>query len=470
MAKPHLPHPSRPPRPSQPRSRTALPPSPASSPLSRRSLLRAGFAVGFGAVAAPALSACSGFSTSGGGDDGKLIFLSTQFKPVEEGERFRRILTKAGQAQYIPEDPGPFGARLQAELTTKKVTVNLVGGLYGELEPYADGGLEDLSDLAAKLAPRGYSEDALQLAKLGTDTTYFIPWMQATYVVAVNKKALEHLPSGADVNKLTYDQFLAWAKEAKAKNGKPVFGLPGGPKSLLHRFFQGYLYPSFTGGQMTTFRNDDAVTMWEYVKELWPNLVPASTNFEYMQEPLASGQVQVAWDHVARLADAPKNAEDDFVMVPAPAGPKGRGYMPVLAGIAIPKGAPRQDEAKKLIENLARPDIQIEVLRQNGFFPAIDTEVPDDLPAGIRLEAAAVTAQQKAEDALLALSPVGLGAREGEVSELYKNTFKSIVLDGEDIRGTLDKAAKQLQEIIDDAKAPCWRPDPDSGGRTCQVG
>jgi multiple sugar transport system substrate-binding protein len=416
------------------------------------------------------LSACGGFGTSGGGG-GKLTFFSTQFIPVEEGQRFRTILTKAGGgAQYVTADPGAFAARLNAELQTKKPTVNMIGGLYGELAQFAPGRLEDLSDVAAKLASARYSKDSLELAKFGTGKTYFIPWMQATYVVAVNKKALEYLPSGADVEKLTYDQFLAWAKAAKSKAGKPVFGIPAGPNSLLHRLFQGYLYPSFTGGQITTFRSDAAVQMWEYVRELWSYLVPASTNYEFMQEPLASGEVQVAWDHVARLVDAPKNAPNDYVMVPAPAGPKGRGYMPVLAGLAIPKGAKRVDESKKLIEALAKPDIQIDVLRQNAFFPTVQADIPPDLPPGIRVEAKAVTAQQEAPDALLSLSPVGLGTKEAEVSALYKNAFKRIVLDKKDIRSTLDGQAKQLQRLLDETKASCWRPDPGAPGSTCQVG
>jgi multiple sugar transport system substrate-binding protein len=415
---------------------------PAHSPsLSRRSLLRAGLTVGAAGAASPLLAACGGFGTSGA-ESGELVFLSTQFNPVEEGERFRAILAKVGKAQYVTAD----------------------------LAPYAPDRLEDLSGLAATLAGRGYSADLLNLAKFGTGRTYFIPWMQATYVLAVHKKALEHLPSGADVDKLTYDQFLAWAKAAKAKNGKPVFGIPAGPKGLLHRLFQGYLYPSFTGGQITTFRSDAAVRMWEYVRELWQYTVPASTNFAFMQEPLASGQVQVAWDHVARLSDAPAHAPGDFVMAPAPAGPKGRGYMPVVAGLAIPKGAKRQDEAKKLIEGLSRPDVQIEVLRKNAFFPAVKAGVPSDLPAGISLEAKAVTAQQQASDALLSLAPVGLGARDAEMGELYKNLFTSIVLDGKDIRRTLDAQAKNVQRILDEAKASCWAPDKGTPGQPCRVG
>jgi multiple sugar transport system substrate-binding protein len=321
--------------------------------------------------------------------------------------------------------------------------------------------------VAARLSGNGYTRDMLELARFGTDRTYFIPWMQATYILAVNKKALEHLPPGADVDNLTYDQFLAWAREAAAKNGRPVFGLPGGPKGLLHRFIQGHLYPSFTGGQITTFRSEDAVRMWEYVRELWPFMVPASTTFEFMQEPLASGQVQVAWDHVARLAGAPAAAPDGFLMVPAPAGPKGRGYMSVLAGLAIPKGAPRQAEGKKLIEALSRPAIQLDVLRENAFFPAVRTPIPRDLPIGVRLQARAVDLQQR--HGLLALPPARLGTQDGEMSAAFRNAFTGIVLDGDDIRATLGKQAKAVQELLDGARAPCWRPDPDSGGRTCRV-
>jgi len=44
--------------------------------------------------------------------------------------------------------------------------------------------------------------------------------------------------------------------------------------------------------------------------------------------------VWIAWDHIARVKDALTTQPDQFVAFPAPAGPKGRGYMPVIAGLA----------------------------------------------------------------------------------------------------------------------------------------
>ncbi len=58
---------------------------------------------------------------------------------------------------------------------------------------------------------------------------------------------------------------------------------------------------------------------------------------------MLTGEVWVAWDHTARLADAFNQQPDDFVAFPAPAGPAGRGFMPVVAGLGIPKTAPDMD-------------------------------------------------------------------------------------------------------------------------------
>jgi len=441
---------------------------------SRRQALRLGLALG---VAGPLASACGGggFSTSGGGGGSdQLKFLSTQFTPVEEAERFRKILSsayKGGSVNYITGDGGQLSTQVRSQVGAGKVELNLIGGLHGDIAPLAaDGQLEDLTDFAKDFSGKGYSDDFIELSKAGTDRTWYIPWAQATYIVAINKKAMQYLPSGADVNKLTYDQFLAWAKAAKQAAGAPQFGLPGGPKGLLHRFLQGYLYPSFTGGQVSKFRSEEAVTMWTYLKELWANCTPASTNFDFMQEPLAAGQVTVAWDHVARLINAPKDKPDDWLMVPAPTGPEGLGYMAVALGMAIPKGAPNQDKTKELIKALSEPNAQLDVLRQNAFFPTVKVDIPSDLPPAVRLEAEAVRAQAEAPDTIVSLPPVGLGAKDGEMSKIFKDSFTAIVLQNADIKATLEAQAKNMQNLLNEAKAACWPPDEGTRGEPCKVG
>jgi multiple sugar transport system substrate-binding protein len=293
--------------------------------------------------------------------------------------------------------------------------------------------------------------------------------MQATYVLAINKKALQHLPQGADVNALSYSQLKAWGASIQRDTNQRRLGFPGGPRGLLHRFFQGHLYPSYTGSAgVVGFKTAEATTMWQEFKDIWAVANPQSTSYEFMQEPLLAEEVWVAWDHTARLINAVKERPEDFLLVPAPAGPKGRGYMPVLAGLGIPKGAPNRPGAEQLIEYLTQAPRQASTLRELAFFPATGAGLPDDLPPGIRAEADAVARQTSASDALPSLLPIGLGAKGGEFNKVYLDAFTRIVLRNEPIQSVLDEQAKVLQGIMDETGAGCWSPDPPSE-RACRV-
>ncbi|GAB2685052.1 extracellular solute-binding protein [Nocardia thraciensis] len=430
--------------------------------LTRRGLLRS---AGLGAAAFTA--ACTGFTTSGAGG---MVFLSTQFRPADEAERFRSLLGRtAPGVGYVTIEESPFAGQVRTQVDAGATKIGLLGGLHGDLAPLADGYLEDLTGLLADLGARGWSADYLRLARLGTERTWYIPWATASYVLAAHAEALAHLPSGADAHALSYDQFLDWAVAARRANGnRPMLGFPAGPKGLLHRFVQGFLLPSFTGGQITTFRSPEAVTAWQYFRELWANCVPSSTGYDFMQDALESGEVRMAWDHVVRLAQAPARDPQDWRMVPAPRGPRGLGYMAVVTGLAVPRHGPDPELAQRTISTLTDPATQIELLRSNGFFPSIDTAIPDDLPPAARLEAEALRRQQRAPDALLSLPPVGLGKREGEVSKVFQDSFRAIVLGGADIRATLDQQARGLQGILDELRVPCWAPDP--AAELCRVG
>jgi multiple sugar transport system substrate-binding protein len=276
------------------------------------------------------------------------------------------------------------------------------------------------------------------------------------------------LPQGVDVNALTYDQLAQWGAAIQKATGQRMIGFPAGPKGLIHRFWQGYLYPAYTGTEVAGFKSPEAVKMWQDFKTLWQSVNPASTNYDFMQEPLRSGEVWIAWDHVARLKDVLNEKPDDFIAVPAPAGPKGRAFMPVLAGLGIPKGAPNRAGAEALIDYMLQPDTQINVLRELAFFPVVDVKLPDDLPKGIQMEADAVAKTTGAKDALPSLIPVGLGTKGGEWNKVYNDTFTRIVLRNEDITKVLQEQAQVMQNILNDTKAPCWPPDEKSAG-VCQV-
>lgn len=394
-----------------------------------------------------------------------MLFWSTQAKPVEETQAMReQVLSGFGDAvDYQASDGGPWLTRLSAELQAGDGTIGVLGGLHGDFTPLADN-LVDLSDVDVG----GGDVAFLEFGKLNTGEQKYIPWMQATYVMAANKKALEHLPEGADVMALTYDQLIEWSKNVADATGGPKFGFPAGPKGLKHRFFQGYLYPSFTDSMVTKFASPEAEAAWEKFKELWQYTNPGSTNFSFMQEQLLSEEVWIAFDHTARLADAFNQKPDDFIAFPAPAGPTGRGFMPVVAGVAVPTTAPDMEASKALVAYMLKPETQIATLKATSFFPVVETELPDDVPPAVKLSGAAIAAMSGADDANPGMLPVGLGDLGGKFNQVYVDTFERIILAGQPVRAVLDDQVNALRKLMDESGAPCWAPDEPSEG-ACPV-
>ena len=421
--------------------------------------------------ASPGATGTAGGTDAGGADAGEVVMISSQLVPTAEQEAMNNVILAdfGGEVSFIGAEPGPFNDQVRAQEEAGEGEISLIGGLDGEFSSFAaDDLLTDLSDVADELADLGINENFLELGRLGTDQQLYIPWMQATYIMAARQEAMEYLPDGADINDLTWEQFTEWGANIEAETGERRLGFPAGEDGLLHRFFQGYALPAFTGGVNTTFASDGAVEMWDWMVETWQYVNPQSTTYGFMQEPLQSGEVWVAWDHTARLIEALNNQPDEIVAFPVPSGPEGKAFMPVVAGLAIPTTAPNVDGAKELIRYLLQPETQATTLAEVSFFPVISGELPGELEPGIQAEQEAVAAQTEADDALPALLPVGLGDQGGAYSQVFRDAFQQIVINGDDPASVVEEQAANLQEVLDAAGAACWAPDPESDG-TCQV-
>lgn len=401
-----------------------------------------------------------------------VIFISTQFNVVEEADRARTIFADFEDgAEFITSEEGPLIDLLRAEGQSGEGTIDAIGALHGTFPTLVtEDLLFDLTDLVADIEAEHDINDAfVELGRMGTtDYQYYVPWMQATYIMAAHVDTLEYLPEGADINALTWEQVVEWAHAVQEGTGEATpLGLP--VAGLFNRFLQGYAFPSFTGGMVTQFRSEAANDMMAFFRDdVWPLVNPESINYDFMNEPLLSGEVLIAWDHVARLKPAFDERPEDFVAFPAPAGPAGRGYMPVVAGLGIPYTSTDPDGAEELIRFILSPETQSAVLAELGFYPVISGVDTSNLSEGVTEQLAAVDATLNAEDAIPALLPVGLGARGGEINEIYRNVFSRIVLQGEDITTVLDEEATTLQALLDETGAACWAPDPASEG-ACQI-
>jgi multiple sugar transport system substrate-binding protein len=446
-------------------------------PLSRRGLFKLGAVVAGGAVGGGLLSACSSASSggaSGSGSGGNLIFLSDQLSTTPETADMRSKILSGFKGSGVSftsfADTTQFTDQVIALAKAGSSGLDLIGGLQGDFVALeAQIQLRDMSDVVSELKDRNFPAAYLDLAKI-KGAYRFVPWITATYLMAANKQALPYLPSGADVNALTYDQLLAWGQALKKAKGQQLIGLPAAPTGLIKRFFQGYLYPSYTGGLNTQFSSAAAVGMWQYFKELWAVTNPQSPTYAMMDEPLLSGEVWVAWDHAVRLFNALQQQPDQFVVFPAPSGPKGLGYEPVLGGLAIPATSKRVTQAKALISYLTEPQVQTTMLNDESWFPPVGANaLPSNLAPGVSAEAKAIDATTAAPDALASQLPIGLGAQSATYDKVFTDTFSAIALNGASIPSTLAAEATTLQSVLQQAGAACWKPDPVSTG-VCQVG
>ncbi len=390
----------------------------------------------------------------------KITWMSTQFKPIEEqewvrGELLPPFVAETGiDVNFVIAEYAEFADRLIAEYQAGKGTIDVVCGLHGDFVSVVD----TLADASAALAgvEGTLASSAVELGQMGGIQAY-IPMMQATYITVVNKKALDYLPAGVDIWSLTYDQLLAWSKVIYEATGEKKLGIPAGPRSLLHRFIHGYLYPSFTGYQVLKFDSPDAVTMWEYMQELWKYVNPAAPTWDAMDTPLLSEDVWIAWDHTARVKAALAERPDDFIAIPSPTGPAGLGFISVLVGLGIPATSPDPEGAAELIKYLTSPEAQVAILQGVGFFPVVQ-EAAGTVPSGaLQILAAGVSAQASSPNAIPALIPGGIS---DEYKKIYRDTFTQIVIQGEeDIAGLLLKNGQALRKLYLDTGAPYPAPD-----------
>ncbi len=390
-----------------------------------------------------------------------IIWSSTQLAPPSESEIVIKEILPPFEEEFgvrvtfIPEQNyATFEDRLVSEAESGNVRVTVAGGLHGDFTLLTER--EYLMNLDGTSLPgRTFIPGLWNLSRTAANEQFFIPWMQATYAMVVNEKAMQYLPSGADVNALTYSELKDWAQNIADNTAmdRPV-GFPAGPSGLYHRLVHGYLYPSFTGKTVANFDTPEAVAMWEFMRdEMWPLVHPSSPTWNFMDTPLLSEDVWIAWDHQARFRPAITDSPADFRVVPSPGADEGRGFIAVAAGLAIMEGAPRPDLGRQLIEYLTRPSVQALLAEKVGFFPVVEEAQPEIEDPAIAKIADGVTKQAGAPDAILATIPGGLGERAGEFSQIYKDVFDRILIAGESITTVLSALDDDLQSLFQDTGA-----------------
>jgi len=401
----------------------------------RRALLFVAFAAGLAA------------STPLAGEP--LLFLSTQARPLQEATTMRQAIL-AGWGRPVSFEPADDRRifMLRAQEAQRRPGHDVVlGGLESDfLSLNRAGLLASVDRILPTLGNRSFQPRFEGRGVFDSRGTYFVPWMQATYLMAASRRSLRYLPAGADLNHLSYEQLRDWAAEMYRQTGRGMIGFPIGPKGLMCRFLEGYLSPSFTGSVSSKFASSEAESMWLYLRSLSRYVAPSSLILNRMDEALLNGEVWVAWDHTARLLGAFRQRPDEFVAFPAPAGPKGRGFIAVLAGLGLPRGLTGPDAAG-LVEYLTRPEVQAQTMERLGFLPVVDVSGCKELSAGSQALVQAAAKQLAAVDGVLSSVPALTGDSARRFDLAYLNAFSQIVLKNHGPLPVLAAQQKVLTEL-----------------------
>ncbi|MGA2479477.1 MAG: ABC transporter substrate-binding protein [Spirochaetia bacterium] len=376
-----------------------------------------------------------------------ILFLSTQLVPLPEAEKMRTAILKnfPQSVDFEPYDQrAVFDEKVIALAGSLGGSV-VLGGLQEDfLRLYRMGALASVEGIVPEVSDRTFLPLMARRGRLGTDTAYFVPWMQATYLMAANKRALRFLPKGADLRHLSYNELLEWAAAMYQSTGKARLGFPVGPNGLMMRFLQGYLYPSFTGSMTDGFSSPQALGMWRYLRELWRYVAPSSLVTNRMDSALLNGEVWVAWDHTARLLQAFNEKPDDFIAFPGPAGPIGRGFISVVAGLGVPRGS-LYASAGSLIGYLTRPPVQVETMESVGFLPVVQTGAATPVSRGVSSLLQAVEEQSSSADAIVSAVPIRAAAAARAFDLAYLVAFSRIVLRDKPAQDVLAEQQKVLR-------------------------
>ena len=328
---------------------------------------------------------------------GSLVFFSTQFVPVEEAEKFRAILQDGG-FDFTGSEEGPLLDLVTAEAQAGKGTVDVVGALHGTFPPLQKvDAMANMADLADDLSANRELDRRLSRDRLaGHRGLPLLRALDAGHLHHGRTQGRLAVPAGRRRHQradLATARRVVQGHLRQDRHG--ALRLPHA--GLFHRFLEGYMWPSFTGGMVSDFQSNEAAAMLEWLRDdLWPYVNPQSINYSFMQEPLLAGEVWVAFDHTARLLDAFNQKPDDSWPSPRRRGQPAWASCRSSSASASPRPRRNPEAAKAAIDYLTTPEVQARILKELGFFPVVSGVDTSDLPAGVAIEAKAVSAQSSA--------------------------------------------------------------------------
>ena len=342
--------------------------------------------------------------------------------------------------QIVDDDTLLDRAKVQKD--TGNVSTDVVIAYCARMSEWVDAGyVIDITDVAAEWKDRTFSK-GIDTMTIFDGKRFFVPIGADVYLLAANKKALDYLPEGADVQDMTWEQVVDWSLAMAKGEGEGKQAVTGVPqKALIYQY--GGVILSY-GGEFPVINSPEALKAWELLAKMQNAYTPTVMTYDSLVEPMKRGEAWLTIAHCANVGDIYNSNPSQFVIAPAPKGPAGIGSVAGTSGFAIMEGAPNKDGAVKLIEYMTRPDVQLKIAKgAGGFIPPVDESLKllgDSTEDEVIQKALAVM-----NNGVLSFIPPVYGPNWGAVKLVYDNAFKKLVLeDGAVDKDYLDKAQAEI--------------------------
>jgi len=263
------------------------------------------------------------------------------------------------------------------------------------------------------------------------DSYDFAPVGGDVYLTLINKKALPYLPAGADVQNLTWEQYVDWAVAVAEGEGEGKAAVTGVPmKSLIYMY--GGMFLSY-GGPFPVINSPGAIKGWTLLSKMKDAYTPTVNTYDNVSAPMKTGEAWMTVAHMVRCGDAYQSNPSNYILAPAPSGPEGIGSIAGTSGFAVTNGAPNKDLAIKFIEFMTEPSMAVKVARgTGGFIPPID-EAIEQLGDSIQDEIISKGIMVLTKGVVSGV-PGGDYTSWGAVKQVYDDAFQELILN----RGAVD--------------------------------
>lgn len=255
--------------------------------------------------------------------------------------------------------------------------------------------------------------------------TYFAPVGGDVYLMLANKKAMPYLPDGADVEDITWEEYIQWAVNIAEGEGEGKCAVTGVPmKSLIYMY--GGMFLSY-GGEFPVINSAGAKEAWKLLARMKNAYTPTVNTYDNVSSPMKSGEAWLTVAHMVRCGEAYRSNPSGYVLAPAPKGPNGIGSIAGTSGFGVVKDAPNGDLAVKFVEYMTEPEMAVRIARgTGGFIPPIDESLaklgdsPEDeiIAMGINVLKNGVVSGVPGSDY----------SSWGAVKQVYDDAFQELIL------------------------------------------